>query len=111
SLGSGSGGNATLIEARDGAHTTRVLVDAGFSVRELTRRLVMAGTEPQDIDAIFVTHEHADHIGCALAFRRRHGTRLCMSRGTWAAVRGSVAAEDAAPDEAQAIEWARDGQP
>jgi phosphoribosyl 1,2-cyclic phosphodiesterase len=86
SLGSGSGGNSTLIEASQGITSTRLLVDAGFSVRELVRRLARAGCTPEDVDAIFITHEHGDHIGCALAFATRYRTPLVMSRGTWRAV-------------------------
>lgn len=86
SLGSGSGGNSTLIEASQGITSTRLLVDAGFSQRELVRRLARAGCAPEEIDAVFITHEHGDHIGCALAFAARYRLPLIMSRGTWRAV-------------------------
>ena len=86
SLGSGSGGNATLVEASQGITSTRLLVDAGFSVRELVKRLARVGCEPGDVDAVFITHEHGDHIGCALAFATRYRVPLIMSRGTWRAV-------------------------
>lgn len=86
SLGSGSSGNSTLIEASQGITSTRLLVDAGFSARELTLRLARAGCAPAELDALFITHEHGDHIGCALAFASRHGLPLIMSRGTWRAV-------------------------
>lgn len=86
SLGSGSSGNSTLVEASQGITSTRLLVDAGFSARELTRRLARAGCTPAELDALFITHEHGDHIGCALAFASRHRLPLMMSRGTWRAV-------------------------
>ncbi len=86
SLGSGSGGNSTLVEASQGITHTRLLVDAGFSMRELTRRLARAGCVPEEIDAVFITHEHGDHIGCALAFAARYRLPLIMSRGTWRSV-------------------------
>lgn len=86
SLGSGSGGNSTLVEASQGITTTRVLIDAGFSERELTRRLARAGCTPADVDAIFITHEHGDHVGCSLSFARRLRIPLLTSRGTWRAV-------------------------
>lgn len=86
SLGSGSGGNSTLVEASQGITSTRLLVDAGFSVRELVKRLSRAGCAPEDVDAVFITHEHGDHIGCALAFSARYRLPLIMSRGTWRAV-------------------------
>ena len=86
SLGSGSGGNATLVEASQGITSTRLLVDAGFSARELAKRLARAGCTPQDLDAVFITHEHGDHIGCALGFAALHRLPLFMSRGTWHAL-------------------------
>lgn len=85
-LGSGSGGNSTLVEASQGITTTRVLVDAGFSERELTRRLELAGCTPADVDALFITHEHGDHVGRSVAFARRHRIPLITSRGTWRAI-------------------------
>jgi phosphoribosyl 1,2-cyclic phosphodiesterase len=86
SLGSGSGGNATVVEASGGITTTRLLVDAGFSLRELDARLLRIGLAAADLDAVFVTHEHGDHIGCAVALSERDGLPLWMSRGTWRAV-------------------------
>lgn len=86
SLGSGSGGNATLVEASAGITQTRLLIDAGFSERELTRRLARAGCSPAELDAVFITHEHGDHIGCAVGFAQRHRLPLITSRGTWRAV-------------------------
>lgn len=84
-LGSGSGGNATLVEASQGITRTRLLVDAGFSVRELVKRLARAGCAPEEVDAIFITHEHGDHVGCSLAFASRYRIPVFMSRGTWRA--------------------------
>ncbi|TXH53840.1 MAG: MBL fold metallo-hydrolase [Burkholderiaceae bacterium] len=86
SLGSGSGGNATVVEARDGLHTHRVVIDCGFSLREFEARLARAGLQPADLHAVFVTHEHGDHVGCALSLARRHGLPLWTSRGTWRAI-------------------------
>ena len=91
SLGSGSGGNATVVEATSGITTTRLLIDAGFSLRELETRLARAGLAPADLDAVFVTHEHGDHIGCALALAERDALPLWMSRGTWRAIGGFAA--------------------
>lgn len=86
SLGSGSSGNSTLVEARSGNTVSRVLIDCGFSLRELDRRLARFGLASTDIDAVFVTHEHSDHVGCALTLARRHRTPLWTSRGTWRAI-------------------------
>lgn len=82
SLASGSSGNATLIEASDGLQATRILVDCGPGLRQLTRMLASAGLEPDDLTAVFITHEHGDHIGCALALAQRHRIPVWMSAGT-----------------------------
>lgn len=91
SLGSGSTGNATLVEASGGITTTRLLIDCGFSQRELGRRLACRGLAIDQIDAVFITHEHGDHVGCALALARRHRLPVWMSRGTWRAITGEPA--------------------
>ncbi|MBT9503746.1 MAG: MBL fold metallo-hydrolase [Burkholderiaceae bacterium] len=85
-LGSGSTGNSTLVEASQGITTTRVLVDCGFSLRELERRLQWAGTTAAELDGVFITHEHGDHVGCAFTLARKHGVPVFISRGTWRAV-------------------------
>ena len=91
SLGSGSGGNATVVEATSGITTTRLLVDAGFSLQRARRRGWRApASRHRDLDAVFVTHEHSDHIGCAVALAERHGLPLWMSRGTWRAIGGGA---------------------
>ena len=103
SLGSGSSGNATLVEASGaGQGVTRVLVDCGFTQRELAWRLARIGLAPQDLDALFVTHEHGDHIGCAVPLARRHGIALWTSRGTWRAI--------GEPELDGLLQFARDGE-
>ena len=82
SLASGSSGNATLIEASDGLHRTRVLVDCGLGLRQLLARLAVEGIGPADLDGIFITHEHGDHIGCAPMLGARYGVPLWTSAGT-----------------------------
>ena len=57
-LGSGSSGNATVIQARGGTSITHLLVDCGLGIRQLSSRLAQAGLDDSDIDAIFITHEH-----------------------------------------------------
>ena len=86
SLGSGSSGNALVIEARGANSTTRLLLDCGFSVRETEKRLARLELNATDIDAILVTHEHDDHIGGVARFARKFGTPLYMSRGTYLSV-------------------------
>jgi phosphoribosyl 1,2-cyclic phosphodiesterase len=104
SLGSGSGGNATVVESHDGTRACRVVIDCGFSLREFETRLARAGLECSDLDAVFVTHEHGDHVGCALTLSRRHGLPLWMSRGTWRAI-------GASESDAPLVRFARDGEP
>ncbi len=78
SLGSGSRGNALLVEEGP----TCLLVDCGFSARETGRRLARLGKRPEELTAILVTHEHADHIGGLEVMARRHGLPVWMSHGT-----------------------------
>lgn len=78
-LGSGSKGNATLVRGGD----TLVLVDCGFSMRELETRIVHAGYTPQDLSAVLITHEHSDHVKGLGPFLRRHRLPLYLSHGTW----------------------------
>ncbi|MEO8151540.1 MAG: MBL fold metallo-hydrolase [Rhizobacter sp.] len=103
SLGSGSTGNATVVEASSGATVSRVLIDCGFSLRELERRLARVGLASDNLDAVFVTHEHSDHVGCALTLARRHGIRLWTSRGTWRAI--------GEPELPELVHFARDLEP
>ena len=77
-LGSGSGGNAVVVES--GRH--RILIDAGFSSRELTRRLALVGVEPGSLSALVLTHEHVDHCRCAARFARRHRLPVFATAGT-----------------------------
>ena len=84
SLGSGSSGNATVVEAGSG-RPSRLLVDCGLGIRVVEQRLGRAGLAIADIDALFITHEHGDHVGCAPRLAMRHGIPVWMSEGTWRA--------------------------
>jgi len=101
SLGSGSAGNATLVEAI-GTPAFRLLIDCGLGLKPLRYRLAEAGLRPEDIHAVFITHEHADHIGCTRAFCLRWRIPVWMSHGTHAAI-GS-------PDFEGLLRTARDGE-
>ncbi|HZM05669.1 MAG TPA: MBL fold metallo-hydrolase [Candidatus Saccharimonadales bacterium] len=57
-LGSGSGGNCAYLETAE----TRLLIDAGFSGRQIRRRLAGIARAPEGLDGILITHEHSDHI-------------------------------------------------
>ncbi len=102
SLGSGSSGNATVVQARCGMQTVHVLVDCGLGIRELDKRLAAAGMLAEQLDGIFVTHEHGDHIGCARQVALRERIPVWMSRGTHAAI--------GAPDFGSLLRLAADGE-
>ncbi|MEO8250727.1 MAG: MBL fold metallo-hydrolase [Burkholderiales bacterium] len=102
-LGSGSAGNATVVEARCGTQVSRVLIDCGLNLKALDSRLARAGLAPDQIDAVFVTHEHADHIGSARAFALRGRIAVWMSHGTHTAI--------GAPDFEGLLHIARNGVP
>src|SRR6266853_3035404 len=57
-LGSGSAGNCAYVETEE----TRILVDAGFSLRQIRHRLATIGRAPEKLTAILITHEHSDHV-------------------------------------------------
>ena len=85
-LGSGSGGNATLLTYRD----TQVLIDVGLSYREVARRLTEVGVDPAGVSAILLTHAHGDHTRGARLFSRRHAVPVYST----AAVRAEWTASD-----------------
>jgi phosphoribosyl 1,2-cyclic phosphodiesterase len=77
-LASGSRGNATYIS--DG-HTA-ILIDAGLSGVEIQRRMARKGLNPNNLDAILVSHEHADHIHGVGVLSRRFGLKVYINDGT-----------------------------
>ncbi len=77
-LASGSRGNATLIRGPEGA----LLLDNGLSLAELGRRLRRLEFDPAELRAIFVTHEHGDHVSGVPLVARRKGLPVYLSRGT-----------------------------
>lgn len=84
-LGSGSSGNAAAITFGE----TVILIDCGFSAREVTQRLERAGLAARDVSAVFVTHEHSDHTKGLDVFVRRDapGCVVYASQGTRHAAR------------------------
>ncbi|MEO1573470.1 MAG: MBL fold metallo-hydrolase [Pseudomonadota bacterium] len=82
-LGSGSRGNSAIITDGD----VTVMLDCGFSLKEAERRLERLDIDPRQIDALLVTHEHADHIAGVGAFARRHETAVYLTDGTRASGR------------------------
>jgi phosphoribosyl 1,2-cyclic phosphodiesterase len=80
-LGSGSGGNCVVVDSGG----RRLLLDAGFSCREIERRLRTLGIEPASLDGVVLTHEHGDHARGAERLVRRHGLPVHATSGTLAA--------------------------
>ncbi len=85
-LASGSSGNAALIATEN----TRILIDAGLSMRELGKRLAATGEDLNRLDAVLITHEHSDHIAGLPVLARRLKkpcflTRLTGPRIDWGA--------------------------
>jgi phosphoribosyl 1,2-cyclic phosphodiesterase len=77
SLGSGSKGNAWVVEK----NATRVLIDCGFGVRDMSVRLARLGLVPADVSAILITHEHSDHARGAARYAARHGCPVWLTPG------------------------------
>lgn len=83
SLGSGSQGNATLVSC----DADTVLVDCGFSLRELHTRMQRLGADPAQLTAVLVTHEHSDHIRGIGPLARKYRIPVVMTAGTQASGR------------------------
>ena len=77
-LGSGSAGNCAFLEAGE----TRILVDAGFSLRQIRKRLAAIGRAPENLSGILVTHEHSDHVRGLSAFGEKLGIPIYCNRPT-----------------------------
>ena len=84
SLGSGSSGNAVLVEAGPDRRT-KLLVDAGFSTRVLTERLAHVGVQPSQLQGVLITHEHSDHVIGVPTLARRYDIPVTTDPRTYAA--------------------------
>jgi phosphoribosyl 1,2-cyclic phosphodiesterase len=85
-LASGSSGNSLLVETR----RTRLLVDCGLSGAEAVRRIGAAGCSPEEIGAIVVSHEHADHIQGVGVMARRFKIPVYLTPGTLEGCNGQL---------------------
>ena len=83
-LGSGSRGNAALIECGN----TRLMLDSGFSARETMARLARLDRDHETLTAILITHEHGDHCRGVASCARRFGVPVWMTAGTFSALKG-----------------------
>jgi phosphoribosyl 1,2-cyclic phosphodiesterase len=85
SLASGSSGNAVLVKD----DSTAILIDAGISIRRLTAALDSAHTNPSDLSAILITHEHTDHTSGAVRTANKYGVPLVANGRTLDAIPGA----------------------
>lgn len=85
-LGSGSTGNATIIQGND----KTVLVDAGMSMKKLDELMRERGVAGHELDALLVTHEHSDHIKGLGAFARKYELSIFANKSTWDAMERHV---------------------
>ena len=78
SLNSGSNGNCIYVEAEG----VRLLLDAGISGKRTAERLAAAGRDVRDVDAVIISHDHADHIRCAGILQRKFHLPVYMTEQT-----------------------------
>src|SRR5262249_33818387 len=81
-LGSGSRGNTTFIRTE----RVRLLLDAGLSRTEIAKRLESIGEDPDGIDAVLITHDHADHAGSLKMLLKDLPIEAFLTQGTMAAL-------------------------
>ncbi len=85
SIASGSSGNCIYV----GSETTHILIDAGISGKRTEVGLASLELTGNDLDGIFITHEHSDHICGLKVLARRYGMPIYATKGTIAAIRAS----------------------
>lgn len=85
-IASGSSGNCTYI----GSDHTKILIDAGISGKKIEEGLAELKLTGEAIDALFITHEHADHIKGAGILSRRFDIPVFATAETWAAMEGTL---------------------
>lgn len=88
-LFSGSSGNCTYVGTPEGG----ILIDVGVSASRIENALRMRGIDPCSIHAIFITHEHSDHIAGLRVLTKRYGYRVYASEGTLDALAASSAVD------------------
>ena len=82
SIASGSSGNCIYV----GDDTTHILIDAGISGKRIEAGLNSIGVSGKDLDAVFVTHEHIDHISGIGVLSRKYDVPIYATSGTIAGI-------------------------
>lgn len=77
-LSSGSSGNSVFIEHKD----TKILIDCGLSGKKIENLLKEIGQRAENLDSIFLTHEHIDHVRGASVLSRRYDIPIYANKGT-----------------------------
>lgn len=78
SLNSGSNGNCYYV----GNHTEAVLVDAGISCREIEKRMMRLGLRIENVKAVFISHEHSDHINGLPTLIKKYQLPVFITKNT-----------------------------
>ena len=78
-LASGSEGNSTYVETDD----IKLLIDIGMNTKYITEKLNELGVQASDINYIFMTHTHNDHIGALSTFIKKYNTTVVLSRSMY----------------------------
>lgn len=86
SIASGSSGNCIYLETEE----SHILIDAGYSGKQIEKLLKQASIDPKNLDAIFVTHEHSDHIQGVGVLSRRFHIPIYANRKTWEAMSSKI---------------------
>ncbi len=81
---SGSDGNSSLLESDNG----KILIDVGLTRKAICENLEKSATDMSEIDAIFITHEHIDHVKGLLVILKKDNIKTYMTKGTFEALKG-----------------------
>lgn len=81
-LASGSTGNAIFLDFNH----TKILVDAGISTRRIKNNLAELGTSIEELDGVFITHEHRDHVSGLGTMTKKYNVPIYASMNTWSAM-------------------------
>ena len=92
-LFSGSKGNSIYVASSCG----KFLVDAGVSAKRLDEKLLSIGVDPDELDGIFITHEHTDHIGGLRVFSAKHNLPVFAHRDVVTKIKDGGFVKDGVP--------------